>query len=146
YEAQQNAPMFTLRQVDPAWARAIQARALARTDLIAGVPFWPRYAELRALALARLAALPLVGSALEPEPVAPGARARSAFVGEFLSSPFADGLADAVFAEAVARVLIDYGCEHDPRRVVRVSPGIWESFLFDWWPSRAVPGSDLRSV
>ncbi len=138
--------MFALRQVDPAWARALQLRAMARTDLIEDLPTWPGYARLRALTLARIASLPDAGATLEPDADPPGPAARSELVAEFLASPQAAALSDPQFVAAVAATLVDYGCAHDPARVTRVSPATWDTFLFDWWPRHRVHGGGPAEV
>jgi hypothetical protein len=144
HDAANSGTMATLRQVDPAWARAIQSRALARTDLIPDVPIWPRYADVRALALARLAVLAEAADILPLDPEPAGSAGRAAIVAQFLESKFLafedeDGL-DRRYAESVARIVLDHGCLHDPGNVIRVSPAKWDSFLFDWWPSRGIAG------
>jgi hypothetical protein len=44
------------------------------------------------------------------------------------------------YARAVAAVIVDHGCSHDPGNVLRVSPAKWESFLQTWWPQRTIDG------
>ena len=139
HEAANSGGMFTIRQVDPAWARAMQARGLARTDLIENVPLWPKFAEVRALAQARLAALAEAADILPLDPEPPGPAGRAAIVAEFLNSSSAADL-DAEYAAAVAAIIVDHGCAHDPGNVIRISPAKWDSFLFDWWPARAIDG------
>jgi hypothetical protein len=142
-DAASSGGMTTVRQVDPAWARAMQARGLARADLIDGVPLWPRFGEVRALAQARLGALAESGDILPLDPEPPGPAGRAAIVAEFLASPSGSALTASVraeYARAVAGVVVDHGCAHDPGNVLRVSPAKWESFLQTWWPQRTVDG------
>jgi hypothetical protein len=141
-ETRATASMFTLRQVDPAWARALLERAFARTDLIAGVRTEPTFADLRALALARLTALPDDPGILPPEPLAPSPEHREAVVAEFLA-----GLPDLpVEAAAVARSIVDHASTYDPGRLLRVSPAKWETFVFDFLPQHPLSASQLDVV
>jgi hypothetical protein len=116
----------TLRLVEPGWAGAILARAFARTDLILAVVVEPTFAETRAIAMARARSLPAFDLPTEPEPTT---ERRAAVVAEFIGSPFAP-----VGASEVARRIVEFAAEHDPGDLARVSPGRWESFLFEWLP------------
>ncbi len=131
-DAKNSAPMFTLRQVDPAWARALLARAFARTDLIEGVEVAPTLAELRALSLARVGVLPEDPAALPPEPVSPTSAECRALVEEFLAGAEGSALPDRAAAERLANRIVEYSCQYDPGGVSRVSPAKWETFVFDW--------------
>lgn len=124
--------MFTLRQVDPAWARALLARAFARTDLIEGVEVAPTLPELRAFTLARVGILPDDPAALPPEPVSPTPAECRALVEEFLAGAEGLALPDRAAAERLANGIVEYSCHYDPGGVARVSPAKWETFLFDW--------------
>jgi hypothetical protein len=132
-EATASARTFTMSQIDQPWARSVLARALARADLVPADRLRPRLADLRALALARLAVL-----ADGPDPLEPAVLVAPALVTEFLASAEAQALPDVSLAEQVAWGLVEYGESADSGRVARVSPARWESFLVDWWPSRAV--------
>ncbi len=74
------------RRVEPGWAGAVLEQAFARTDLLASTPVQASFAPLRALALARVRALPVatVGLVNGPE-ASPGHR--EAIVAEFCESP-----------------------------------------------------------
>jgi hypothetical protein len=142
-EAKNNGSLFTLRQVDPAWARALLERAFARTDLIEGVRTEPTFAELRALALARLAALPDDPGSLPPEPLPPSRQQRDAVVAEFLASKPAQRLVDQAAVAAVARRIVEHACTYDPGRLLRVSPAKWETFAFDWLPRQTLEPAEV---
>jgi hypothetical protein len=142
-EAKNIGSLFTLRQVDPAWARALLERAFARTDLIEGVRTEPTFAELRALALARLAALADDAGSLPPEPLPPSPQQRDAVVAEFLASKPAQRLTDQAAVAAVARRIVEHACTYDPGRLLRVSPAKWETFAFDWLPRQTLEPAEL---
>jgi hypothetical protein len=124
-----------LRPIDQPWARRLQAQAIARTDLVGGVSVWPRFADLRALALSRLAVLADGPDPLEPVPVP-----TEALVAEFLASREAAGLPDPDLTAAVVARLVDFARLSDSGQVARVSPSKWELLLTDWWPRFGVPG------
>jgi hypothetical protein len=132
-----------LRQVEPAWAGALLGRAFARTDLIPDVRVTPTFAETRALALARVRALP-ASPELLPVTAAPDAERRGSVAAEFLASPDAVGLAP--HSMALAHLVVDFASERDPDDLARVSPGRWEAFLFDWLPARPVTASSAETA
>lgn len=142
-DARHSDPMFSLRQAEPAWARAVLERAFARTDLI-GVPVEPTFAELRALALARLERLPEDMAALPPAAAPPTDRALDAVVAEFLASPEAAGLPPA--GDQVARRIVAFAGAHYPEDLTRVSPGAWDVFAFDWLPTQALTVAEREAL
>jgi len=138
------------RRVDPGVAGAMLERSLAHTDLMATTTVAPGFAPLRALALARVRALP---SALMPltSEHEPSAAQCDAVVSEFLRSSEAQSLTlplslaslagpaappTAPAARRVADLLVEFAADHDRSDLVRVSPGRVEAFLFDWLPGR----------
>jgi hypothetical protein len=149
-EAKTCAPMFTLRQVEPAWARAVLERALARTDLIDTVAVGPGLDELRALFLGRINVLPTAPGVLAPESAPPTAAARAALVADFIGSPEARGLPDPAMAARVADLILDFSGDRDPGQPLRVSPTTWDMFVWEWLPVAApTVGGDhatLRAV
>jgi hypothetical protein len=145
-EAKNGGSLFTLRQVDPAWARALLERAFARTDLIDGVRTEPTFAELRALALARFGALPDDPGSLPPEVQPPPRGQQDAVVAEFLASQPAHRFTDQAAATALARRIVEYACSYDPGRLLRVSPAKWETFAFEWLPRQTLEPSELAIV
>jgi hypothetical protein len=134
-EATASARTSTLSPIDQPWARSVLARAIARADLIDASDLQPGFADLRALALARVAIL-----SDGPDPLEPVVWPASVLLAEFLASPEAQALPSRDLAVAVATLLVEYGESVDAGQVTRVSPLRWETFLLDWWPSRAVSG------
>jgi hypothetical protein len=132
-ETRDGVSLLSLRQVDPAWACCLVERAFVRTDLIEGVRTESTFADLRALALARLAALPDDPRSLPAEPLPPSPDRREAVVADFLASPAAVGLPAG--AAVVARAVVEHAGTYDPGRLLRVSPGKWETFAFDFLPA-----------
>ena len=136
--AKTSGQLFTLRLVDPPWARALLARAFARTDLIDGVPVGPAFAGLRALALARVRELPDAPEALPPEPRPPTPEECRSLVEEFMTGPEGGALADPERGASVAGLIVDYASAHDAGDIARVSPAKWDIFLCEWLPRRGL--------
>jgi hypothetical protein len=132
-------PLATLEQVDPAEARRILTEGLAGADASWRPELPGSYAEHRAVALARCRVLP------EPAPAGPAItpagvpeHRREVIVTDFLASPEAAALPDGDATRYCARLLVDFGADHDSGRVLRVSPAKIERFLHDWLPGNAV--------
>lgn len=135
-DAKHSEPMFSLRQAEPVWARAFLDRAFARTDVI-GVEVEPTFAELRALAMARLLLLPENMAALPPDPLVD----EPAVIDAFLTSPEGSG-----YSADLAALLLRYSQEYDPGAATRVSPGKWDAFAFDWLPRQSLPPEQLAAL
>ena len=131
-------PHHAVRVVDADWAGAILSRAFARTDLVDGVRVEPGFAPLRALAMARAAALPIAADALPYQPAATTAHC-VAVVEEFLRSTDGQALDGDVPAEVRRLGLVEFGARHDPSDPARVSPAKWETFVYDWLPEPPSP-------
>jgi hypothetical protein len=104
-------PAAVLETIDPAMARALLEAAFANTT--GDAPVSENFGGDRAAALRRVRALP-PGGVLDPLPVH-DEKARQALVGEFLKD-HPDMPAEPV------RWIVDYGCDHDLGRPLRVSP------------------------
>jgi hypothetical protein len=149
------------RPVTPAQARRLLEPALAAADAAADPPVSKSFPGYHAFIRARVRTL----SPTEPpaEPTAPvggpatalaghdeasgwiGAAARrqawsddrrGMLVAEFLASDEAEDLSDRKAASRCADHIIDYGCEQDFGRPLRVSPAKAETFLLDWLPRK----------
>ncbi|NEA30104.1 DUF1841 family protein [Streptomyces sp. SID13031] len=121
------------------------ALALARaTDQTWQPEVSPDFAGLRALALARLRALPEPSPLAEPAEISEGAREQ--VVREFLASPEAADLPSGDSLEYCARLIVDYGADYDGAKVLRVSPVKIEIFLLGWLPKKAVLDPEDRAM
>jgi len=140
-------------------ARFLLERALAATDRTDEPHTAVGFDDTQALAVARLRLLPMTSastgaaagevraalasaglptpSALEDRGVV-GPAARAALARQFVGSPAAVALAalapDSV--ELLARELVDYGCDYDDGRPLRLSPVKLATFLARWLPRR----------
>ncbi|MBO0785735.1 MAG: hypothetical protein J2P33_06630 [Actinobacteria bacterium] len=63
---------------------------------------------------------------------------RAMLVAEFLASDEAEDLSDRSAASRCADHIIDYGCDRDFGRPLRMSPAKAETFLLDWLPRKVM--------
>jgi hypothetical protein len=130
-EAAGNA-MLLFEEIQPEQARALLESAMKATrEPKTPPPVSDSYSAYHAFARARLKALP--PGRKRPAPLhieAPYSRERRALAAEHLSDPSA--------ASRCADHIIDYGCERDFNRPLRVSPTKCETFLLDWLPRKVM--------
>jgi hypothetical protein len=140
-------------QIDPPQARRILAAALAATEAAADPTVSASFPSYHAFIRARVRTLPPVlpaGTAsldatlAAPAIAAAGKRApwrkdrRAMLAAEFLASDEAEDLSDRQAASRCADHIVDYGCDRDFGRPLRVSPAKAETFLLDWLPRKVV--------
>nr|WP_018656977.1 hypothetical protein [Actinomadura flavalba] len=131
-DAREN-PLMAFEPLDPRVARARLTQALDATDAATvGAKFGAHHAFLRT----RLRALPPGGAA--PRPAPHGRDARATLAARFLASAEAESLSDVSAASRCADQIIQYGCDHDFGRPLRVSPSKVERFLLDWLPRKVL--------
>ncbi|HSR87301.1 MAG TPA: hypothetical protein VLM11_24235 [Streptosporangiaceae bacterium] len=143
----------TFMQIDPPQARRILATALATTEAAAEPTVSASFPSYHAFIRARVRTLPPVQPAGVPSqpavPIAPAVNAatrralwrkdrRAMLVAEFLASDEAEDLSDRQAASRCADHIVDYGCDRDFGRPLRVSPAKAETFLLDWLPRKVV--------
>jgi hypothetical protein len=150
------------RQVRGSAARQLLESALAVTDGDQSLPSGKSFPAYHALIRARVRALPPADpppapiriryggpaarlTELVPESGWDGAAARrqawsgdrrAMLVVEFLASDEAEDLSDRQSASRCADHIINYGCDQDFGRPLRVSPAKAETFLLDWLPRK----------
>jgi hypothetical protein len=135
--------------LDPPIARRLLESALAVTDAAADPPVSASFASYHAFIRARVRTLPPARGAAGWLPGGSGAGSaarrpawrkdrRAMLVAEFLSSDEAEDLSDRSAASRCADHIVDYGCDKDFGRPLRVSPAKAETFLLDWLPRRVV--------
>jgi len=134
--------LFT--ELDPAEARRLLEDAFAATDMTMQPEVSTDFAELRALALARLRELPESSSRTEPAEI--NDNARDQVVREFLASPEAADLPSGDGLEYCVRLIVDYGADYDGGKVLRVSPAKTEIFMLGWLPKKVVLEPDDRAL
>jgi hypothetical protein len=135
--------------MDPPQARRLLESALAVTDAAADPPVSASFPSYHAFIKARVRTLPPArGAAAWPPGASGGGIAarrqawrkdrRAMLVAGFLASDEAEDLSDRTAASRCADHIVDYGCDKDFGRPLRVSPAKAETFLLDWLPRRVV--------
>jgi hypothetical protein len=143
----------TFMQIDPPQARRMLAAALAVTEAAPDPTVSSSFPSYHAFIRARVRTLPPVlppGTAgLDVVPAAPAVNAtskralwrrdrRAMLVAEFLASDEAEDLSDRQAASRCADHIVEYGCDRDFGRPLRVSPAKAETFLLEWLPRKVV--------
>src|SRR5579859_4910326 len=132
-------PEDGFRQIDPPQARKILEDALAATDAAEDPPVSDTFAAKHAFIRARIRALP-------PAP-SRGQRARrptwtterrALLAAEFLASDEAEELSDLKAASRIADLIINFGCDQDSGRPLRMSPAKVQNFMLAWLPRKVL--------
>ena len=137
------------KPVDAPAARRMLAAALAETDAADNPPVSESFAAYHAFIRARIRALPpSAGAGSLNGPVGPGGSTgrrwpwskdrRAMLAAEFLASDEAEDLSDRSAASRCADRIIDYGCDQDFDRPLRMSPVKAETFLLNWLPRKVM--------
>ena len=153
----QSASAFT--QVQAPHARRLLESALAVTEQAADPPVSSSFPSYHAFIRARVHTLPPTQSgqsaARADQGGAPGAAGppgstwaarrqtwrkdrRAMLVAEFLASDEAEDLSDREAASRCADHIVDYGCDQDFGRPLRMSPAKAETFMLDWLPRKVM--------
>jgi hypothetical protein len=152
----QSASAFS--QVQPPHARRLLESALAVTERAADPPVSSSFPSYHAFIRARVRTLPPTQSAVgRAKPgvtgqagvteagTSVGARRqtwrkdrRAMLVAEFLASDEAEDLSDREAASRCADHIVEYGCDQDFGRPLRMSPAKAETFLLDWLPRKVM--------
>jgi len=144
-------------QVDPPNARRLLESALAVAESTPNAPVSKSFPSYHAFIRARIRTLPpgQAGTAaarqvqwtgVPPGVIGPGAVRRQTWrrdrramlAAEFLASDEAEDLSDLEAASRCADHIVDYGCDRDFGRPLRVSPAKAETFLLDWLPRKVM--------
>ncbi|RJL34672.1 hypothetical protein [Bailinhaonella thermotolerans] len=138
-EAEGN-PLLRFEEIEPKQARALLESAMKATAEHRSPQVTESYSAYHAFARARIKALP--PGRKRPAPLfteGPYSRDRRAMLAaEFLASPEAESLSDPSAASRCADHIIDYGCDEDFNRPLRISPLKSETFLLDWLPRKVM--------
>jgi hypothetical protein len=134
------------RPLEAPLARRMLEAALAETDAADSPPVSESFASYHAFIRARIRALP--PSTGPGGPVGPGGPSgkrrpwskdrRAMLAAEFLASDEAEDLSDRSAASHCADRIIDYGCDRDFGRPLRMSPVKVETFLLGWLPRKVM--------
>jgi len=139
----QSASSFT--QVQPPHARRLLESALTVTERAADPPVSSSFPSYHAFIRARVRTLPPAQSADVPVPGSAAVRPqtwrkdrRAMLVAEFLASDEAENLSDREAASRCADHIVEYGCDQDFGRPLRMSPAKADTFLLDWLPRKVM--------
>jgi hypothetical protein len=152
----QSASAFT--QVQPPQARRLLESALAVTERAADPPVSSSFPSYHAFIRARVRTLPPAQSAAGRAKLEAAGRPaitevgtiigarrqiwrkdrRAMLVAEFLASDEAEDLSDREAASRCADHIVEYGCDQDFGRPLRMSPAKAETFLLDWLPRKVM--------
>ena len=137
----QSASTFT--QVQSPHARRLLESALAVTEMAAEPPVSSSFPSYHAFIRARVRTLQ-PGSTGRPGSTGAARRQtwrkdrRAMLVAEFLASDEAEDLSDREAASRCADHIVEYGCDRDFGRPLRMSPAKAETFLLDWLPRKVM--------
>jgi hypothetical protein len=133
------------REVDPGQVRHMLETALAVTDAAASPAVSESFPSYHAFIRARIRALPpprgRVTSLTGPRRQVWSKDRRAMLAAEFLASDEAEDLSDRGAASHCADRIIDYGCDRDIGRPLRMSPTKVETFLLGWLPRKVMLSS-----
>ncbi len=140
-------------RLDAPLARRLLESALATTESAADPPVSGSFPSYHAFIRARIRTLPPTLARGTPSQAAVPAGApataasrrqswrkdrRAMLIAEFLASDEAEDLSDREAAGRCADHIVEYGCDHDFGRPLRMSPAKAETFLLDWLPRKVV--------
>ena len=151
----------TFTQVEPPQARRLLAAALAATESAPEPAVSASFPSYHAFIRARVRTLPPVLPKGRPALVPAQATApstggqtpavaaitrrqvwrkdrRAMLAAEFLASDEAEDLSDREAASRCADHIVEYGCDRDFGRPLRMSPAKAEAFLLDWLPRKVM--------
>ncbi len=129
------------RQLEPQQARKVLQAALDATDAAEDPPVSDSFASYHAFIRARIRALPpAAGRALLARRAWSRER-RALLAAEFLASDEAEDLSDRQAASRCVDRIIDFGCDQDSGRPLRMSPVKVQNFLLSWLPRKVMLSS-----
>jgi hypothetical protein len=123
-----------LEEISLGEAAARMREGLGLTDMTLGAPVSEDYWSLRALAGARLRALPDGASLPERRDVEPEERQR--LLDDFFAAVEGAPFRSDPYAEDAVAVAIDYAADYSDGRPLRWSPTVVELFMTDWLPRK----------
>lgn len=140
-QATEDNPLMTFGPLAPGRVRPLLEEALRVTDAAAIPAVSDNFAGYHAFLRSRVASLP-AGRRRRVPPPGGGRRfgpdERAMLTVEFLASDEAEAVSDRSAAGHCVDHIIDYGCDQDFGRPLRVSPTKVETFLLDWLPRKVM--------
>jgi hypothetical protein len=131
-------PEESFRQIDAFQARKMLQVALAATDEAEDPPVSDTFAARHAFIRARIRALP-PAPGRGPRPKRQWTTERRALLAaEFLASDEAEEVSDRQAASRCTDLIIDFGCDQDSGRPMRMSPAKVQNFMLGWLPRKVL--------
>jgi hypothetical protein len=129
------------KAIDPPQARKLLQAALDATDAAEDPPVSDSFASYHAFIRARVRALPpAAGRGLRAKRLWSKER-QALLAAEFLASDEAEDLSDRQAASRCADRIIDFGCDQDSGRPMRMSPVKVQNFMLSWLPRKVMLSS-----
>ena len=137
-QAAEGKPADAFKQIEPTHVRRVLQAALDATDAAEDPPVSESFASYHAFIRARIRALPpTAGRGLRARRQWSKER-RALIAAEFLASDEAEDLSDRQAASRVVDRIIDFGCDQDSGRPLRMSPVKVQNFMLSWLPRRVM--------
>jgi hypothetical protein len=137
-QAAEGKPADAFKQIEPPHVRRVLQAALDATDAAEDPPVSESFASYHAFIRARIRALPpAAGRGLRARRTWTKER-RALIAAEFLASDEAEDLSDRQAASRCADRIIDFGCDQDSGRPLRMSPVKVQNFMLSWLPRRVM--------
>ncbi len=129
------------RQIEPSYARRVLKAALDATDAAEDPPVSDSFASYHAFIRARIRVLPPTGGRLLRAKRTWSRERRALLAAGFLASDEAEDLSDRRAASRCTDRIIDFGCDQDNGRPLRMSPLKVQNFLLSWLPRKVMLSS-----
>jgi len=129
------------KQIDPPQARKVLEAALDATDAAEDPPVSDSFASYHAFIRARIRALPPAPGRGVRVRRSWSSERRALLAAEFLASDEAEDLSDRQAASRCADRIIDFGCDQDSGRPLRMSPVKVQNFMLGWLPRKVMLSS-----
>jgi len=132
-------PEDGFRQIAPPEARKMLQVALTATDTAEDPAVSDSFASRHAFIRSRIRALPPApGRVARNRRPAWSTERRALLAAEFLASDQAEELSDLQAASRIADLIIDFGCDQDSGRPLRMSPAKVQNFMLGWLPRKVL--------
>jgi hypothetical protein len=129
------------RQIEASQARRVLKAALDVTDAAEDPPVSDSFASYHAFIRARVRTLPPTGGRSARIRRQWSRERRALLAAEFLASDEAEDLSDRQSASRCTDRIIDFGCDQDSGRPLRMSPLKVQNFLLSWLPRKVMLSS-----
>ncbi len=147
-EAKRNVGLMELTAIGPGTARRLLEDGIQVADMTLNPDVTEEYLQTRAVALARCRTMPdrLGEDLADKDDVEVPDEERDRIVRTFFDSDQARGLRRTDAEMAAVSLLVDYGCDYDDNRPLRVSPAKTAGFLLDFVHRKVILDAGTKAV